>query len=172
MTGTGKSHPSKKPAQRRASRFEFSAGGIVRDGDKVLMIKVENMEGHQLWTFPKGHIEQGESAEQAALREVEEETGYQCDVVEPLEKVAYWFERNGVLTRKTVVWFLMKSVAKTGEHDPEEILGTEWVSISDAAQRVRYKSDKKIMNWIGSKGDGERGGKGIPPSPPPPLTPS
>src|SRR5579859_6371895 len=103
------------------SRFEFSAGGVVQDGTNLLMVKVQNLEGVQIWTFPKGHIEKGEKAPQAALREVQEETGYLCEIVRPFERVQYYFRRDDQLTKKTVTWFLMKPVKKTGVHDPEEI---------------------------------------------------
>jgi ADP-ribose pyrophosphatase YjhB (NUDIX family) len=136
---------TKKP---RRSRFEFSAGGVVQDGDRLLMVKVENLEGRQLWTFPKGHIEKGEKAQDAALREVEEETGYACQIVNPLDRVQYFFQRNGELTKKTVTWFLMKPLERTGTHDAEEILETEWVTLVEAMKRARYKSDKKILDKL------------------------
>jgi len=109
------------------------------------MVKVQNLEGQQIWTFPKGHIEKGEKAPQAALREVKEETGYQCEIVKPFERVQYYFRRNDQLTKKTVIWFLMTPVKKTGTHDPEEILETEWVTMDEALKRVKYKSDKKLL---------------------------
>jgi 8-oxo-dGTP diphosphatase len=126
-------------------RFEFSAGGIVQDGPNLLMVKVENLEGDQIWTFPKGHIEKGEKSPEAALREVEEETGYLCQIMKPFDRVQYYFQRDGVLTKKTVTWFLMKPLQKTGAHDPEEILETEWVSLAEAQNRAQYKSDKKLL---------------------------
>jgi 8-oxo-dGTP pyrophosphatase MutT (NUDIX family) len=149
MLGTGKSQASKKMAAfRRATRFEFSAGGIARDGDRLLMIHVRNLEGREMWTFPKGHLEAGETAAQAALREVEEETGYRCEIIAPLEKVAYWFERDAVITKKTVTWFVMKALEKTGVHDPKEILEARWVALDEAKQLIRYKSDKKILGRL------------------------
>jgi ADP-ribose pyrophosphatase YjhB (NUDIX family) len=129
----------------RRSQFEFSAGGVVQDGDRLLMVKVENLEGRQLWTFPKGHIEPGEKATDAALREVEEETGYRCQIVGPLDRVQYYFQRNGTLTKKTVTWFLMTPQEKTGTHDREEIMETEWVSLEEAGKRATYKSDKTLL---------------------------
>lgn len=146
MRGTGKSRyfEHMKPI-RRASRFEYSAGGIARDGELLLMIRVQNLEGHEMWTFPKGHIEAGETAEQAAVREVEEETGYRCEIVSLLEKVAYWFQRDAILTKKSVTWFLMKSLVKAGGHDPKEVLEAQWVPIEEAKRRIRYKSDRKIL---------------------------
>src|SRR5262245_44457529 len=107
-----KQSPGTKKHQK--SRFEFSAGGIVQDGEKLLMVKVENLEGVQVWTFPKGHIEKGEKAPEAALREVQEETGFRCAIERPFERVQYYFRRNGELTKKTVTWFLMKPVEKVG----------------------------------------------------------
>jgi len=150
MAGTGKFQNFKKrPGPvRRASRFEFSAGGIARDGEQLLMIRVRTLDGKELWTFPKGHLEPGETAEQAAVREVQEETGYRCAIAAPLETVIYWFERNAILTKKTVTWFLMTPLEKTGTHDPEEILEAAWVSIEEAQKRVRYKSDKTILGKL------------------------
>jgi 8-oxo-dGTP diphosphatase len=127
------------------SQFEYSAGGVVQDGENLLMVKVENLEGDQIWTFPKGHIEKGEKAPDAALREVEEETGYRCAIMKPFERVQYYFQRNGALVKKSVTWFLMKALQKTGTHDAEEILETEWVSMEEAQKRAVYKSDKKLL---------------------------
>src|SRR5438309_8625246 len=96
------------------------------------MIKVEKMKGDERWTFPKGHIEKGEKAPEAALREVEEETGYRCEIVKPFDRVQYWFKRGGQLVKKTVTWFLMKPLAKIGTHDADEILETSWASLEAA----------------------------------------
>jgi len=132
-------------AKSKATTFEFSSGGIVRDGDNLLMVKVENLEGSQIWTFPKGHIEKGEKSEEAAIREVEEETGYLCEITGPFERVQYWFKRGNKLTKKTVNWFLMKPLKKTGDFDAAEILETRWVSMAEAQKLARYKSDKQIL---------------------------
>jgi 8-oxo-dGTP pyrophosphatase MutT (NUDIX family) len=138
------------PARSR-TYFEFSAGGIVREGDQLLMVKVQNLEGSQIWTFPKGHIEKGEKAEEAALREVEEETGYRCEILAPFERAQYWFKREKILTKKIVTWFLMKPLEKTGTFDPEEILETKWMPITEAQQVAKYRSDKKILAILSGK---------------------
>jgi len=140
--------PGAEARGRPAARFEFSAGGVVRDGDALLMVKVENLEGKFIWTFPKGHIEKGEKADEAALREVQEETGYACEILSPLERVQYWFKRDDALTKKTVTWFLMKALKKTGEPDPEEIVETRWVAFAEARRLARYRSDKKILSKL------------------------
>ncbi len=109
------------------------------------MVKVRNLEGVEVWTFPKGHLEDGETSEIAAVREVLEETGYECDIIKPFEKVQYFFQREDVLVKKFVTWFLMKPIGKTGVHDPEEIMETEWVSFAEATQRAKYKSDQQLL---------------------------
>ena len=130
------------------TEFEFSSGGLVQDGDHLLMVKVENLEGKLAWTFPKGHIEKGEKAPEAALREVEEETGYRCEIVKPFDKVQYWFKREGQLIKKTVTWYLMKPIEKTGTHDAEEILETRWVTMKEASDLAKYKSDKQLLGKL------------------------
>ncbi len=143
--------PASKSPSSEKPRFEYSAGGIVCDGDNLLMVKVQNLEGRVVWTFPKGHTEKGEKIEQTALREVEEETGYACEIVKPFERVQYWFKQNGALIKKTVTWFLMKPLKKTGTHDPDEIMETEWVSLAEATTRSTYKSDKKLLAKLKSQ---------------------
>jgi 8-oxo-dGTP pyrophosphatase MutT (NUDIX family) len=127
---------------------EFSAGGIVREAGNLLMVLVENLEGQRIWTFPKGHIEKGEKAEEAALREVEEETGYRCRIETPFDRAHYWFRRGAVLTRKTVIWFLMRPMEKTGAHDPSEIVEVRWVPFDEARQIAKYRSDKRILEKL------------------------
>lgn len=138
----------------KGTRFEYSAGGIVQEGTHLLMVKVQNLEGHVVWTFPKGHIERGEKAAEAALREVEEETGYRCEIIKPYDRVQYWFKQEGQLIKKTVTWFLMKPLEKVGTHDAQEILETRWVSLEEALELSRYKSDKKLLAKL--KGNGQR----------------
>ena len=130
------------------TQFEFSAGGIVVDGSKLLMVKVENLEGQVLWTFPKGHIEKGENLEDAALREVQEETGYRCAIVKPFDRVQYWFKRENKLTRKTVNWFLMRPLEKTGECDATEILEARWFPFGEAQNLAKYRSDKRLLSKL------------------------
>lgn len=134
-----------KPGTKLPQKSEYSAGGIVQDGDKLLVVRVQNREGQIRWTFPKGHLEPGETEEQAALREVEEETGYKCEIIKHFERVQYFFQRPGELVDKNVSWFLMKPLAKVGTHDAEEILEVEWVSPAEAGQRVTYTSDLQLL---------------------------
>lgn len=134
-----------KQMLKMSGRFEVSSGGVVLGAEGVLLVKVENLDRQVQWTFPKGHLEAGETVEAAALREVQEETGWRCRIVAPLGDVHYQFKRDGVTIHKTVNWFRMEPVEKTGIPDPDEILDCRWYSVPEAADLLVYKSDKKIM---------------------------
>jgi 8-oxo-dGTP pyrophosphatase MutT (NUDIX family) len=133
-------------ADRRASpRLEFSAGGLVFDDEgRVLLIRARDLRNQPVWTLPKGALKPGESSIAAALREVQEETGYRCELVRELMPVTYWFQRDGRRIRKTVRWYLMRPVEKVGEHDHEvdEVL---WADRSEAQSRLRYDSDRRLL---------------------------
>lgn len=129
---------------------EFSCGGVVLDNNKVLLIQVKSMKGRKIWTFPKGHIELGETPRQAALREVLEETGYRAGIVRPLLKVRYAFTLKGNYVKKVVQWYLMKKLGRIGKHDPSEILGINWVSIPKARELVEYPSDVRLLDIVES----------------------
>ena len=134
-------------------RYEISAGGLVTRGkDGILMVQVENLKGEVVWTFPKGHIEKGEDARTAALREVQEETGWTCSITDkkPFQKVRYFFKWKGTLIKKEVVWFRMTPRRKTGEMDPDEILKTGWFTMKEAARKAIYGSDKKLLKSLGA----------------------
>ena len=133
-------------ADRRASpRLEFSAGGLVFDEEgRVLLIRARDLRNQPVWTLPKGALNPGESSIDAALREVQEETGYHCELVRELTPVTYWFQRGGRRIRKTVRWYLMRPIAKVGEHDHEvdEVL---WADRAEAQARLRYDSDRRLL---------------------------
>jgi 8-oxo-dGTP pyrophosphatase MutT (NUDIX family) len=133
---------SDRPA---SPRLEFSAGGLVFDDDgRVLLIRTRDLRNQPVWTLPKGALNPGETSADAALREVQEETGYQCELVRELTSVTYWFQRGGRRIRKTVRWYLMRPLAKVGEHDHEvdEVL---WADQADAQSRLRYDSDRRLL---------------------------
>lgn len=124
-----------------------SSGGVVVYKNKILAIKTKNLKNEDVWTFPKGQIEDGESQEEAALREVEEETGYKCRIVKFLDTVEYWFWERGVKVKKTVYWYLMEPLGKVGEHD-FEISEVRFFSPDEIKQILSYPSDKKLVDKV------------------------
>lgn len=128
--------------------LEYSAGGLVVDDQgQVLLIRARDLRNQPVWTLPKGTLVPGETSEQAALREVREETGYACEVVRELEAVTYWFQRHGQRIKKTVRWYLMRPVVKEGEHD-HEVDETAWVAPAEANTRLRYDSDRRLVGRL------------------------
>lgn len=130
---------------------EKSCGGIVyrkyHGNTEILLIKHIN-SGH--WSFPKGHVESGETEVQTARREIKEETGIDV-LVDPTfrELVTYSPKKD---TQKVVVYFIAK--AKSGPLVPQEneIAEAKWVEINLAADMLAYDNDRCIVNkakkWI------------------------
>lgn len=127
------------------SSREFSAGGIVDQKGSLLLVQVCNLKGDKVWTFPKGHLEPGETPEDAALREVHEETGWRCRSLGPVLTVGYKFTRQGRLVDKKVQWFLMEPVEEDGKPDAAEVLAVQWAPAEKAKAILKYRSDIELL---------------------------
>ena len=93
------------------------------------------------WTFPKGKLEPGESPEDAALREVEEESGWRCEVRHKLESTRY---RDDQGREKVVHWWELIA-RERGPWDPgDEVDDVVWVPLSEADSFLTYESDRKL----------------------------
>ncbi|MGH7166453.1 MAG: NUDIX domain-containing protein, partial [Nitrospiraceae bacterium] len=90
--------------------FEFSAGGVVLREGQALLIRTRDLRGRTVWAFPKGKLDEKETSPQAAIREVEEETGWRCRIEAELPRSQYWFQREGRRVKKTVRWFRMVAI--------------------------------------------------------------
>ena len=124
---------------------EFSAGGVVLKEGRVLLVRARNLKGDLVWTFPKGHVEPGETPREAALREVEEETGWRCRILKTAMTARYAFKREGRLIAKRVQWYWMEAGAKLGDRDAAEIEAVRWSSLEKAAGLLRYPSDLSLL---------------------------
>ncbi|MCS6296947.1 MAG: NUDIX hydrolase [Nitrospira sp.] len=122
-----------------------SAGGVVLRPQEVLLIRVSDIKGRPVWSFPKGRLDAGETPAQAALREVLEETGWNCRIEADLSTTEYWFQREGRRFRKTVVWFKMTPLELTGVPDGE-VEEVQWVERMKALRRLTYASDAALLS--------------------------
>jgi ADP-ribose pyrophosphatase YjhB (NUDIX family) len=127
--------------------LEFSAGGVAVHDGSVLLIRTKDLKGRTVWAFPKGKLNQNESNPQAALREVQEETGWRCKIERELPRSQYWFQRAGKRVRKTVRWFLMVPVEQVGDHDGE-VEEALWVPISEALAQLTYEADRNMLRAV------------------------
>ena len=127
-------------------RNEHSSGGAVisfREGTPFVALIATR--GRTRWGLPKGAVSEGETSEQAALREVNEETGLIANIVKPLDTIEYFFRASGTLIRKRVDFYLM--MFTSGELTPQlsEVDDVEWVELSEAIQRASFDSERKLL---------------------------
>ncbi len=122
-----------------------SAGGVVLRHQDVLLIRVSDIKGRPVWSFPKGRLDAGETPAQAAVREVMEETGWYCRIDADLSTTEYWFQREGRRFRKTVVWFKMSPLELSGVPDGE-VEEVQWVDLGEAPRRLTYPSDVALLS--------------------------
>ncbi|OGR69255.1 MAG: hypothetical protein A2081_05405 [Elusimicrobia bacterium GWC2_61_19] len=131
------------------NKKEHSAGGLLLEDGNVLLIMMRNLKGEKVWTFPKGHVEPGETAQAAALREVAEETGWDCEIKSDFYKAEYSFLRGGDMVDKDVRWFLMRRTGGDGvPKTPDEILDMKWCSLADAGKELVYQSDLAMLDLL------------------------
>ena len=125
---------------------EFSAGGVVVRGDRCIVIVPARRaaDGSKVLALPKGHPDGDETAADAALREVSEETGVQAELVEKLGDIRYWYMRDGRRIAKVVSFFLLDYVAgELADHD-REVERAEWMALDEAARRLTYKGEREM----------------------------
>lgn len=130
-----------------SARIETSAGGVVvrctGDGPSFLVI----LDSYKNWGFPKGHIDHDETPEQAARREVAEESGLNELVThEELTVIDWFFRFRGKLIHKYCHFFLFES--KEGDPVPqyeEGITDCKWLSYDDAMKAIRYENAKSVL---------------------------
>ena len=130
---------------------ETSAGGlVVRRTDSQLYAAViarRNRAGRLEWCLPKGHLEGSETPEEAAVREIAEETGIRGQVVRRLGVVDYWFTGDDRRVHKVVHHFLLDALdgTLTVEGDPDsEAEIAEWVSLDDLPHRLAYPNERRL----------------------------
>jgi 8-oxo-dGTP pyrophosphatase MutT (NUDIX family) len=117
----------------------------VVSGSSVLLISTA---GGRRWQLPKGHLEAGESREEAALREVREETGVTGRLISPLAEIDYWFVEKGSLrVHKRVHYFLLSyESGDAANFDPEEVSGAAWVSWDEALARLTFANERDVVS--------------------------
>lgn len=129
---------------------EFSAGGVVYKFDygekepKILLCYQKKLSGYKVYCLPKGHIEDGESAEETAVREVFEETGVKAEIVVPISNINYIFTEKGEKINKNVTFFLMKFMSESfvPNDETEKIL---WCEEDEALRLDNYSTEQDII---------------------------
>lgn len=128
-------------------RPEFSAGGVVVcDGQVVVIVPVKRgADGARVLGLPKGHPEGDETPEQAARREVAEETGVTGELIEELGEVSYGYERRGRRIAKVVRFYLLEYRAgEVADHD-HEVEEARWMPLAQAARELTYAGEREMV---------------------------
>ena len=98
-----------------------------------------------LWSLPKGHIEEGETPEQAAIREVAEETGINSQITRSLGVIDFWFMAGGKRIHKTVHHFLFTEVGGVLAPQESEVDKVSWFPLEEIVDRLAYPDEKKLI---------------------------
>jgi 8-oxo-dGTP pyrophosphatase MutT (NUDIX family) len=126
----------------------LAAGGVVlrRVQAGSTEVLVVHRPRYDDWSLPKGKVDSGESLEQAALREVEEETGLKCRIIRKLAVARYIYHTAKGERPKAVHYYLMSPVGgDLRVHQDEEIDSVEWIPTETALVRLSYDFDRNLL---------------------------
>jgi 8-oxo-dGTP pyrophosphatase MutT (NUDIX family) len=136
--------PRRPPVQR-----EISAGGVLyrrHDGRvEVMLASRRTRRGEIAWGLAKGGIEDGESLEDAAVREVLEETGYVAEIEASLGDTRYFYVWEDTRIRKTVHFFLMRCVGGDPADRDDEMEEIRWFPLERAVKRAAYRGERAVL---------------------------
>jgi 8-oxo-dGTP pyrophosphatase MutT (NUDIX family) len=138
-----------KQRREAATKREISAGGVLyrRDGDEieVVLASRRTRRGELAWGLAKGGIEDDESMESAAVREVREETGLQGEIEASLGETRYFYVWEDVRIRKTVHFFLMRLTGGDVDDRDDEMEEVRWFPLERALKRAAYRGEREVL---------------------------
>ena len=143
--------------RRMPSARATSAGGVVvrqgEAGSELVLGRRRRERDGATWSLPKGTPNADETIEQAALREVEEETGLQVRIVAPIGPIEYYFVQSGTRIHKTVHYYLMEAVGgdmRLHDHEFDEV---RWVARGEARQLMTFPTERELVELAWSLAD-------------------
>ena len=132
---------------RAHAQQETSAGGVVYRRDDAGPLFLLIRDSYQNWGFPKGHVESGERAEDAALREVREETGIdEVAIRGVIDTIDWYFRFRGRLIHKVCHFYLMETSQEiTSPQHAEGITACQWVDYGAASTAISYANARQLL---------------------------
>lgn len=132
------------------TRSEISAGGVVfrREGEsiEIALAARRTRKGDLVWGLPKGGIDEGETHETAAVREVREETGLDAEIEGDLGEIRYFYVWEGVRVRKAVHFYLMRATGGDITAHDDEMEDVRWFPLARSMKRAAYKGEREILH--------------------------
>jgi 8-oxo-dGTP pyrophosphatase MutT (NUDIX family) len=126
-----------------------SAGGVVYrhgdDGVEIVLAARRTRRGDLAWGLAKGGIEANESAEEAAVREVREETGIEAEIEASLGETRYFYVWENVRIRKTVHFFLMRATGGDPADRDDEMEDVQWFPLERSLKRAAYRGEREVL---------------------------
>jgi 8-oxo-dGTP pyrophosphatase MutT (NUDIX family) len=139
-----------KTTSPKETRIDEAAGGVVtamENGTLYLVLIATPFGKGVRWSLPKGHFKKHESSEQAALREVHEETGLIVRLRAPLETIDYWFIEKRIRYNKFVHYYLMEATGgNLADHD-NEVVEARWFDWDEALKKMAYVNDRRMVEF-------------------------
>ena len=125
-------------------KYEKSCGAVVVDrfGGEYRVLLIRHVNGGH-WSFPKGHVENGENETETALREIKEETGLDVSLDTGFRHVTVYCPEKAVT--KDVVYFLAKAGTERVSAQKEEVRDAGWFTPEEAGRTVTYENDRRIL---------------------------
>ncbi len=112
---------------------------------RAVIIGRRNNRGRLLWSLPKGHLEEGETPHEAAIREVMEETGLAGEIHGDLGVIDFWFQQDRTTIHKTVHHFLILSKGGQLVGQEGEVDEIAWVGLDQIAMRLTHDDEKQLI---------------------------
>lgn len=130
---------------KRIVTKEKSCGAIVyrSQDDSIQLLLIQHRSGGH-WSFPKGHVESGETEKQTALREVKEETGLDIQLLDGFRQQVNYSPCPGV--SKDVVYFLGYAEDSKTVRQEEEISALRWSDINTAGKHLSFQNDRQLLS--------------------------
>jgi len=117
----------------------------VDDGIEVVLASRRTRRGELAWGLAKGGIEEGESHEEAAVREVQEETGLTAEIEASLGETKYFYVWEDTRIRKTVHFFLMRHTGGDPADHDDEMEEIRWFPLERAMKRAAYRGERDVI---------------------------
>jgi 8-oxo-dGTP pyrophosphatase MutT (NUDIX family) len=132
------------------TKLQFSAGGVAfRERNRRIEIALISVGENARWQLPKGLIDKGEAPEAAAVREVREEAGIECEPIERIDKIDYWYNWTEGTRKfryhKFVYFYLLGYKSGDVRNHDHEVNEAKWFELNEAVRALAFDTERKIV---------------------------